>query len=66
MIIRIKELLLLFSLLLIGCSSHAPRTPAPVLKTALSDPIMVIAQLKEQLNQWRGTPYHYGGMDRRG
>ena len=27
---------------------------------------MVIAQLREQLSQWYGTPYHYGGMDLNG
>lgn len=61
MLIRIKHLLFLFYLTLIGCSSSVNRT-APPLKSQLSDPIMTIAQLKEQLSQWYGTPYRYGGL----
>ncbi|HGJ5875381.1 MAG TPA: C40 family peptidase [Arsenophonus sp.] len=63
--IRIKHLLFLFYLILIGCSSIVNR-PAPPLKTELSDPIMTIAQLKEQLIQWYGTPYLYGGLEASG
>ncbi len=67
MIINYKHLPLLFCLVLIGCSSTSvKRTPAPPLKTQLSDPIMTIAQLKDQLEQWYGTPYHYGGMNQSG
>ncbi|WP_063656849.1 C40 family peptidase [Candidatus Arsenophonus triatominarum] len=61
MLIRIKHLLFLFYLTLISCSSSVNRT-APPLKSQLSDPIMTIAQLKEQLLQWYGTPYRYGGL----
>ncbi|MGP1956159.1 MAG: hypothetical protein ACTS8W_05305, partial [Arsenophonus sp. NC-PY1-MAG3] len=32
---------------------------APPLKSQLSDPIMTISQLKDQLSQWYGTPYRY-------
>ncbi|WP_436858488.1 C40 family peptidase [Citrobacter tructae] len=54
--------LLLAALLLAGCSSH--RAPAP--NARLSDSIMVIAGLNDQLQTWHGTPYRYGGMSRRG
>ncbi|MBK4714256.1 MULTISPECIES: C40 family peptidase [Tenebrionibacter/Tenebrionicola group] len=55
-------LLLTATLVLVGCSHH--RAPPP--NARLSDPVMVIAQLKDQFNSWRGTPYRYGGMSRRG
>ena len=48
-------------LLLAGCSHHAPPPNG-----RLSDPITVIAQLNDQLSQWHGTPYRYGGMNRNG
>ncbi|MDW8848125.1 NlpC/P60 family protein [Erwinia sp. P7711] len=51
----------LIIILLAGCSSHAPPPNG-----RLSDSITVIAQLNEQLSQWRGTPYRYGGMGRGG
>lgn len=51
---------LLASVILAGCSSHAPPTGR------LADSIVVIAQLNEQLRQWYGTPYRYGGIDRGG
>ncbi|PHM38065.1 C40 family peptidase [Xenorhabdus innexi] len=66
MLIKIRYLYLLLSLLLIGCSNPVTQSNLPPLRASLSDPIMVIAKLKEQLEQWRGTPYRYGGMDRRG
>jgi probable lipoprotein NlpC len=53
--------LLLISLILAGCSSHAPPPT-----NRLSDSIVVVAQLNEQLRQWHGTPYRYGGLDHRG
>ena len=53
----------LMVMILAGCSSH---TPAPAPKTQLADRIMVIAQLDDQLSQWHGTPYRYGGMNRNG
>lgn len=53
--------LLLIVIILTGCSRHAPPPNG-----RLSDSITVIAQLNEQLSQWRGTPYRYGGMGRRG
>ncbi|WP_455810942.1 NlpC/P60 family protein [Pseudomonas graminis] len=53
--------LLLIVIVLAGCSSHAP---AP--NGRLSDSITVIAQLNDQLGQWRGAPYRYGGMSRSG
>lgn len=53
--------LLLIVIILTGCSRHAPPPNG-----RLSDSITVIAQLNEQLSQWRGTPYRYGGMGRKG
>lgn len=47
--------------LLAGCSHHAPPPNG-----RLSDSITVIAQLNDQLSQWHGTPYRYGGMNRNG
>lgn len=54
--------LLLTVLFLAGCSSHR----APQRDPRLSDSITVIASLNDQLSNWRGTPYHYGGMSRGG
>ncbi len=56
--------LLIFAtaLVLAGCSSHRAPPPNP----RLSDSITVIANLNDQLANWRGTPYRYGGMSRRG
>ena len=48
---------LLIALVLAGCSRHAPPPNG-----RLSNSITVIAQLDDQLNQWHGTPYRYGGM----
>jgi hypothetical protein len=53
---------LLAALILSGCSSH--RAPPP--NARLSDSITVIAGLNDQLRDWRGTPYRYGGMSRNG
>ncbi|PVZ84388.1 endopeptidase [Serratia sp. S1B] len=52
---------LLACLILAGCSSQAPPPSG-----RLSDSIVVVAKLNEQLNQWNGTPYRYGGLDRNG
>ena len=54
-------ILILFTLLLVGCSHHAPPPNG-----RLSDPIAVIAELNDQLSRWQGTPYRYGGLSRRG
>ncbi len=55
-------LLVVASLILAGCSHHS----APPPNGRLSDSITVIAQLNDQLNNWRGTPYRNGGMSRNG
>lgn len=54
--------LLVAALFLAGCSSHRAPPPNP----RLSDSITVIASLHDQLSNWRGTPYRYGGMSRGG
>jgi len=53
--------LILIIAILAGCSNHAPPP-----NERLSDSITVIAQLNDQLSQWRGAPYRYGGMSRSG
>lgn len=55
-------LLFVVALILTGCSSHRAPPPNP----RLSDSITVIAGLNDQLQNWRGTPYRYGGTNRRG
>ena len=54
--------ILVAALFLAGCSSHRAPPPNP----RLSDSITVIASLNDQLSNWRGTPYCYGGMSRGG
>ena len=55
-------LILVVALFLAGCSSH--RAPPP--NARLSDSITVIASLNDQLQNWHGTPYRYGGMSQSG
>lgn len=58
---RIHFWLLMLSLFLTGCSQHKPLP-----ERKLPDPIVVVADLSEQLRQWKSTPYRYGGLDQRG
>ncbi|MBJ7221090.1 MULTISPECIES: C40 family peptidase [unclassified Brenneria] len=60
--IRLRLWLVLASLIMAGCSSH--NNPPP--NARLSDSIMVVAELHDQLSQWYRTPYRYGGLDRNG
>lgn len=53
--------LVLFSMMLMGCSSHPPLPGGP-----LADSRQVVIKLNAQLHQWVGTPYRYGGLDRNG
>ena len=53
-------LVLCVGLFLAGCSSHRAPPPNP----RLADSITVVANLNEQLRNWRGAPY--GGMLPRG
>lgn len=51
-------LVLCVALFLAGCSSHRAPPPNP----RLADSITVVANLNEQLRNWWGAPYRYGGM----
>ncbi|MBF6637535.1 endopeptidase [Rouxiella silvae] len=53
--------LALMALILSGCSSHAPPPSGRMANSAV-----VVAQLNDQLSQWHGTPYRYGGLSRGG
>lgn len=54
--------ILIAAMVLAGCSSHRAPPPNP----RLADSITVVANLNEQLRNWRGAPYRYGGMTPRG
>lgn len=56
---------LLFSLILVfftACSSRPPAPAQPI--SSASSP--TVKKLYEQYNYWRGTPYQYGGLSRKG
>ncbi|KQN51648.1 endopeptidase [Serratia sp. Leaf50] len=53
--------LALMAFILSGCSSHAPPPSGRMANSAV-----VVAQLNDQLSQWHGTPYRYGGLSRGG
>lgn len=59
-------LLIMASALLAACSSTPDTVKGPAIRGSLGDPIMVIAALHEQLDDWYGAPYHLGGMSKRG
>ena len=56
-----RLLILLFVLMVTGCSHHAPPPDS-----RLSDPAAVQTRLNYQLSRWQGTPYRYGGLSPRG
>lgn len=56
---------LILMALLAGCS-HRPMAPPDAGRLNDNDSLMVLTRLSGQLDQWRGTPYHYGGMSKRG
>lgn len=58
---RMSWCILAVTLLITGCSHHAP-APDP----RLADSGEVKARLNDQLSQWRGVPYRYGGLDENG
>lgn len=58
---RLGFLVVVASLVLAGCSHNAPPPSGK-----LSDSIAVVAQLNDQLRQWHGAPYRYGGLERNG
>ena len=47
------------SLILTGCASSPP-------ESAIGSSHVVSSQLNQQLSQWHGTPYRYGGHSRSG
>lgn len=55
------SLMALLALILSGCSSHAPPPSGN-----LADSVAVVAELNDQLGEWHGTPYRYGGLGRGG
>ncbi len=52
---------LCFLLFFTACSS---KSPAPIQSTSSSS--STVNKLYKQYNQWRGTPYKYGGLSSRG
>ncbi|EBW6362416.1 NlpC [Salmonella enterica subsp. enterica serovar Oranienburg] len=52
------------ALTLSGCTHHAPDNRKP--HAINPDLLPVIASLHDQLHNWRGTPYHYGGTTHKG
>ena len=59
----LKSVVLITSILtLTACSNYS----AIRYKGQLNDPIMVMALLSEQQNEWQGTPYVVGGQTRHG
>ena len=55
------SLMALLAFILSGCSSHAPPPSGN-----LADSVAVVAELNDQLGEWHGTPYRYGGLGRGG
>ncbi len=53
---------LAFSLLFSACSSKAPAPIQPISSTQSP----AVKKLYAQYNYWRGTPYKYGGLSRKG
>lgn len=55
--VSMYSLLAVAALILNGCSSHAPPPSG-----RFADSITVVAELNDQLSQWHGAPYRYGGL----
>lgn len=59
----LKSVVLIISILILtACSNYSTIR----YKGQLNDPIMVMALLSEQQNEWQGTPYVLGGKTRNG
>ncbi len=72
-VVRIKPLLglLVFLVLVAGCSTSGGyrESRLPVRQAHSSDLVSdraVLDRLESHFNQWRGTPYRYGGLNRNG
>nr|WP_314741913.1 NlpC/P60 family protein [uncultured Haemophilus sp.] len=65
-----KLMLVSVAAILTACSSGPSTTQASKIyrtnKTRLGDPIMVIANLSEHQQEWKGTRYRLGGTSRNG
>lgn len=57
----LRTLPFILIMVIVGCSSRPPKPDS-----RLSNPTQVHAVLSDQLVKWRGTPYRYGGLSRRG
>ncbi|HFX2462307.1 TPA: C40 family peptidase [Salmonella enterica subsp. enterica serovar Java] len=64
MITRAIILVSTVALTLSGCTHHVPENRKP--HAINPDLLPVIASLHDQLHNWRGTPYHYGGTTHKG
>lgn len=68
---RLSLLLLLPVISLVGCSSTSTVPQDPPQSTARNfkdseDLIPIVAALHDQMHSWHGTPYEWGGTDKKG